>query len=504
MTGAPAAPPLNYYGVYVYQNSGPGFAGSPNKFADGTGALLTPFFNNATEFPSTTYSNGRQVYYSNTYPGVNLEDPTQGAGAEAFVEYRIEVDHTSDLSQQVREEIDGFGIGQRNQYIEHVLGTTVGNDVTASDGMRVYARPTKPKIFDDFSSGYAAGTFTMEEVPRSPLDDLEVYTTAGAYLLAVHPPHVVSADYFACSVSKQGKVFLNIPGSSVERYPDGTTNVSAEVNMLGALKAYIGAATPSNTSINLTCEGGITANIGSNSDGRAIDVTYHSSVQSYYTGTPDVDFAALTENVQGMKQTFCSGISTENVGGQKTTTVNGGYQVFADRLNLSLNGGFSINSQQWNATIAGMSQFNYAAVVLENIVAGGKLTTILAGGLIQTIAAGAMVTTVGGGAMVNTVGAAYTLSTGAAINQSAGGAFSASAGGAVSISAGAAVSIAAAAATTITAGVAVSLVGAQVLLGGPAAVLGIARGTPMMPPGAPSLDWITGLPLQGCAVSRSF
>ncbi len=510
-TTSPSTVPTNaatanlppFYGTYVYQASGPGFPGGDNKFADASGNLQS-MFNNFSEFPSETYSNGRQVYHSNTYPGVSMEDPLKGAGAEAFVEYRIEIDHTSDLTQQVREEIDGFGIAPQNQYIESVLGTTVGNDMTASDGMRNYSRPTKPKIFDDFSSTNSAGSFTMEEVPRSPLDDLEVFTTAGAYLLVIYPPHVVSEDIFACSISKQGKVFLNVPGSSVERYPDGTKNVSAEVNLLGALKAYIGAASPSNTSINLTCEGGITANIGSNSDGRAIDVTYHSSVQSNYSGTPDTDNAALTENVSGMKQTFCSGISTENVGGQKTTTVNGGYQVFSDRMNLNLNSGYSINTEDYSGTVGGKTQFNYALAVIENIVGGGKVSTILAGGLIQTVAAGAIVTTAGAGAMVDTAGGAYALTAGGAATYTAGGAISQTAGGAISQTAGAAVAITAAAAFTATGGAAASLIGAQCLLGGPAAVLGIARGLPMMPPGTPSLDWITGLPLQGCAVSRSF
>lgn len=405
----------------------------------------------------------------------------------------------------MREEIDGFQIAPRNPYIEHVMGTTVGNNTTSSDEQRTYNRPTKPKIFDDFASTNSAGSFTMEEVPRSPLDDLEVYTTAGAYLLQIHPPHVIRPDdVFACAVSKQGKVFLNVPGSSVERYPDGTKNVSMEANLLGALKAYIGAASPSNVSINLTCEGGIIANIGSNSDGRAIDVTYHSSVLSTYTGTPDTDDSALTEDVQGMKQTFCSGISTENVGGQKTTTVNGGYQIFSDRLSLNLNGGYSINSQAYNATIAGMTQSNYAQAVIENIVAGGKISTILAGGLIQTVAAGAMINTVGGGAIVNTAGAAFSNTAGAAYSVTAGGAISQSAAGAISQSAAGAVAITAGLAATITAGVAVSLIAPQTLIGGPAAVFGLARGLPMMPPGSPSLDWITGLPLQGSAVARSW
>lgn len=506
VTGASStttATPPAYYGTYVYQQSGPGFPSGPNKFADPLGQLLD-VFNNTAEFPSTTYSNGRQVYYSNTFPGVNLEDPLQGAGAEAFVEYRIEVDHTSDLVQQVREEIDGFQIAPGAQYIEYVLGTTVGNVTTASDEQRNYSRPTKPKIFDDFTSGNSAGTFTMEEVPRSPLDDLEVFTTAGAYLLAIHPPHVVNANYFACSISKQGKVFLNIPGSSVERYPDGTKNVSAEVNMLGALKAFIGAASPSNTSINLTCEGGITANIGSNSDGRALDLTYHSSVQTNYQGTPDGDNVAFSENVSGARQAYCSGISTENVGGQKTTTVNGGYQVFADRMNLNCNSGYSMSVSDFSGTIGGKTQFNYALAVIENIVAGGKISTVLAGALVTTVAAGAILTTAGAGAIVDTAGAAYTMTAGAAASFTAGGAISQTAAGAISQTAGAAVAITAAAAFTATGGAAASLIGVQCLLGGPAAVLGISRGIPMMPPGAPSLDWITGLPLQGCAVSRSF
>ena len=492
-----------YYGTYVYQQAGPGFPGGSNKFADSNGNLLS-VFNNITEFPSTTYSNGRQVYYTNTRPAANMEDPLQGAGAEAFTEYRIEIDHTSDLTQQVREEIDGFSISPRNQYIEHVLGTTVGNDTTASDGQRVYNRPTKPKIFDDFSSQFAAGSFTMEEVPRSPLDDLEVFTTAGAYLLAIHPPHVVNSNYFACAVSKQGKVFLNVPGSSVERYPDGTKNVSMEANLAGALKAYIGAASPSNVSINLTCEGAIVANIGSNSQGRAIDVTYHSSVLSQYQGTPDQDNAALTEDVQGMKQTFCSGVSTENVGGAKTTTVNGAYSVYVDRLAISSTGGYSLSSNDYSATIAGKTQIQYALAVIENIVAGGKVVTVLAGGMITNVIAGAVVTNVLAGAMTTTVGAAISTASGGAQSYSAAGAISHAAGGALSNSAGGAVAVTAGLAATITAGVAVNLIGPQVLIGGPAAVFGIARGLPMMPPGTPSLDWITGLPLQGCAVSRSF
>jgi hypothetical protein len=379
----------------------------------------------------------------------------------------------------------------------------VGNDTSSSAGQRVYSTVTKPKIFDDFVAS-SAGTFSMEEVPRSPTDDLEVFTTAGAYLLAIHPPRSTNDDYFAAAVSKQGKLFLNVPGSTFERYPDGTKNVSVEAHLSGALKAYVGAASPSNISINLTCEGGIVADIGSNSDGRAIDVTYHSSVLATYTGVPDTDNVALTEDVQGVKQTFCASDSTENVAGAKVLTVNGGYQVNADRVNLNSNNGFSLNSQDYNLTIAGKTQCNYAQQIVENIATGGRMTTVLAGSLTTTVAAGIISTTAAAGAISETAGADYSVDAAGALSMTAGGTSTISAGGAISQSAGAAIAFTASLAATITSGVAVSLVGPQILLGGPAAVFGIARGLPMMPPGSPSLDWITGLPLQGCAVSRSF
>jgi hypothetical protein len=98
--------------------------------------------------------------------------------------------------------------------------------------------------------------------------------------------------------------------------------------------------------------------------------------------------------------------------------------------------------------------------------------------------------TVGAGAMSFTTGAgAVTLSTGA---------------GAMSLTAGAgAMSLTSGLAMNLTAGLAISLLAPQILFGGPAAVLGVVRGLPAMPPGAPSLDYITGLPLMGSALVRS-
>lgn len=495
----------NYFGTKNLQEAGPGITGSSSKFANADGVILD-VFNDPTNFPPVTYSNGKRTFYPATNPVVNFEEPELGAGAEAYTEYRLEMYHTTDATPDVLDEIDGFTILPRVTYIEQVLGTTVGNDTYSGMGQRQYGVILKPKVFDTFDQ-VTPGNFTMEEVDRNPLArDLEVDTMAGAYLFKIRPPFGVNGDFpFGVSVSKQGKLFVQLPGSTVETYADGASkNISAEINTAGAIKAYIGASSPEKVSLNLTLEGGIVADIGSNADGQAITVRYHSSYRAEYTGVPDTDDVAYSTSVTGNMETLCSADHITNVEGAISMTANGGFNILSDRTQINAQAGLSLNTGEMNSTVAGKSQYNYGLAVLENIALGGKISTILAGGLVQTVAAGAIATTAAAGAMADTVGAAYALTAGAAAAFTAGAAMTMTAGAAASVTAGAAVTITAGLSATMTAAVAASLVAPQVLLGGPAAVLGISRGTPMMPPGAPSLDWITGLPLQGCAISRSF
>jgi hypothetical protein len=501
--------PNDYFGREDLQAAGPGPVGSPMKFSNTSGVLLD-VFNDANEFPPVTYSNGRRVFYPATTPAVNFEDPLNGAGAEAYTEQRLEMHHTTDLTPDVLEEIDGFTVSPRIKYIEHVLGTVVGNDPHSGMGQRQYARILKPKIFESFDQ-LTRGKFTLEEVDRNPLNqDMEAETTAGAFLFRITPPKGVEGDApFGVSVSKQGKLFMSLPGSKVENYSDGATkNVSAEINMDGALKMHLGASSPDKVSLNLTLDGGIVADIGSSSDGQAIKVRYHSSYSAEYTGVPDVNDVAYSMSVTGNSEVFCSADSIENVQGSKSVTTNGGYNMMADRLQIQAQSGYTLNAGESNVLVSGKSQYNYAQQVLENVVTGGKVSTILAGGLVQNIAAGPYSTTVGAGATSLTcAGGAYTVNVaagGISIAAAAGAVSVAATSGALSLSAPAgAVALTAGLALNLTAGVSIGFVAPQVLVGGAAAVLGVARGAPMLPPGAPSLDWVTGMPLQGSAVFRS-
>lgn len=495
-----------YYGRDELQLAGPGAdPGGSAKFSNSGGRLLD-LFNNETEFPAVTYSTGRRVHYVPTSPAVSIEDPD--AGADAFVEQRLEISHTSDLTQEVLEEIDGFALDRRMPYIESVLGTVVGNDLNSTRGQRQYGRILKPRVFSDFTSNQP-GKFSLDEVDRQPTaPDVEAWTSAGAFLFKIRPPRAVGENQFVAAVSKQGKLFLNVPASRVEDYPSGSKRISAELNLEGALKAFIGASAPDRISAHITLEGGLHLDIGRDAKGNAITTRYHSATKTIYEGNPNEDDVASSLEVRGVKESAISGAERKTIEGSKQTVVSGMCQLQADRYNVNALSGASFNLGEMNQLVSGRTQLNYALQVLENIVAGGKISTILAGGLVQNVVAGAMTYNVSAGATAfnNPAGAfSVNVGTGAmSFTTGAGAVTLSTASGAMSLGAAAgAISLTAGLALNLSSGVAASIVAPQILLGGPAAVLGICRGVPSLPAGAPTLDPITGSPLLGSAVNRS-
>ncbi len=494
------------------KTAGQGYFGGEllKRFTAGDGVLFKAF-NNPTDFPAVTLANGRQVHYPATSPAVNFEHPKEGAGAEPYTEDRVEMAHTTDLVQEVREEIDGFYMDRRPLYIERVMGTLIGNDSSSETGMQQYGQLLRPKIFDEFQSTSSAN-FSTEPISRSPFDDSEAYTTAGAYLLRITPPanpagrnDTLSA--FAMAVSKQGKLFLNVPGSKVDKYPSGTKNVSAEINLEGALKARIGASRPDNIALHLTLEGGAIFDFRGSASGAGLQFRTHSSYVVEAQGVPDNNNVAYSEQLQGARQSFTSASSSEIVEGSKGTSVSGAYSILADRLSINAHSGFAVNAGSIDVLSSGKSQYQYAQQVMETIVTGGKTSMVLAGGVTETAVVGNWTTNVLGGSMSTTVAAgSYTVSVASgsvSITTAAGGMTLSSAAGAVAVSAGLAVSLTAGTTMSLTAPTAITLSSAQVMVGGPGAALGVCRGSPMLPPGTASLCWITGLPLPGAATFRS-
>jgi len=465
--------------------------------------------NSNEEFPPVVYSNGRQVFYPSSNPATNFEDALNGGSLRAYTERRMEIRHETDMEQEVLEEIDGFGVDRPRAYIEHVFGTYVGNDPFSTLGQRQYGRVLKPKLFEDFDQTSSAGNgLTLEECLRPPATAVDEATTmAAAYFFRISPPRSASKNTYGVSVSKQGKLFVNIPGSSNENYQ--AKNVSAEVNMEGALKMFLGAMTPDRYSLHLTCDGGVFLDIGANANGECVTTNFRGAIKNIYQGgSNSVDDVAHSIDVQGNTETHVGGTDTQTVKGSYQKTVDGGYTVKASSVALNGLNGFSGNFGGWNTLVSGKTQNYYALLYQETVALGGKLCTILAGGHIENILAGAKTTTVAAGAVaVNCPAGAYavTVGTGALSLTTGAGAVTVSTGaGALSLTAGGGViAITAGLGMTLTAATLVSIVAPQILLGGPPAILGVARGSPMHPPGSPSLDWLTGLPLQGSAMVRS-
>jgi hypothetical protein len=497
---------LPYYGRDELQDAGPGADTGGNFKLCNLSGLASSLINDFESFPPSVYSSGKLVYYPPSVRGGLVDD--YGDPADAYTEDRMEMSHTSDLTQEVLEEVDGFSVDRKLPYIERVYGTLVGNTLNSSEGQRQYAQVLKPRIFSDFS-GHSAGKFTLESVDRSPTKpDLEVSMMAGAHMLRIRPPKGTKGEdgSYVHAVSKQGKTFLQLPGSDLEE--GSTKNISAEINMLGALKAFIGASKPERISAHLTFEGGVHLDIGRDAQGNALTVQYHSGTKLIADGNPNANNVAVEEEIRGTKLTNISGKSLTTVDGSRKSTISGLDSVEADRVSVSAFNGATFNVGELNHMVAGKTQSHHAQLVQETIVTGGKTSTILAGGLTQSILLGTHSTTVTAGStsfsnpagsFSSTVGVgSYSVSVGT-------GSVSISTGvGSVSLSSGVgAVSITAGLAMNLTSGIALSLIAPQVLVGGPAAVLGVCRGTPSLPPGQPSLDIITNLPLFGSAVFRS-
>jgi hypothetical protein len=485
-------------------------AGLPNsKFANSSGVVLD-IFNDANEFPPTTYTNSRQVFYPTDKYATAFES-TEGLGSSVYVEHRMELAHNSDLSQEVISEIDGFRMDRRQAYIEMVLGTIVGNDLfNATDGQRNYGKILRPVIFDDFWQR-GSGSFRLEAVDQTPqMGSLEADSVAGAALLKIRSPRTPNPE-FAAAVTKQGQLLLNVPGGAVSKYTGGARNMAAELNFGGGVKVNMGATSPDGVSMHYTSDGGVVLDLGADQDGTSLTIIHHGAIKYIHNSTRSSDdtggtgSVALQQDCDGDIRQSCA--SLQQTVASATFKCDGVHDTQADKVTVHALSGHSINAGEVDLMCSGKSQYNYALQVLENIALGGKVSTILAGGLVENIVAGAVSQTISGGAKSTSVAAgAYsvTVGTGAMSFSTGAGAVTLSTSvGVMSISADAGPISISGLAISITATTLLSMDAPLVLIGGATAVLGVCRGAPALPPGTPSLCYITGLPLLGAATVLS-
>jgi hypothetical protein len=494
-----------YYGQDELQSAGPGNPGTEYKFVneDGEASVV---FNDYREFPVVVLANGKQYHYVPSHrPDLSVEDAK--SPADVLVERRLEMSHSSDLTQEVLSEVDGFSVDRRTPYIEQVAGTIVGNDLTSSKGQRQYGKILKPKLFSDFLK-FGRGKFSMTEIDRVNSDEYD--TSAGAYLFRIRPPRSKGDSEFVMAVTKEGKAVLNLPGSATDDYTSGASNISVEANLDGAIKAFIGASNPDRVSAHITLDGGLHLSVGKDAVGNVITTEFKGAVRNTFTGNPGDEDAARFIEVKGEDRKSVTGAERKTVSGAQIYEVSGAAQCQCDRRSVNAHSGYTLNTGELNVLNTGKTQQTFAQQVQETIATGGKLSNILAGGLISNVAAGAVSHTAAAGATTfnNPAGAFnITVGSGALAATTASGAVTLSTGaGALTASAGGgAVAVTAGLAMNLTATAILNQLGAVVNLGGGAVpgTLGVLRGFPAMPPNAPTLDPLTGLPLQGSSVVLS-
>lgn len=181
---------------------------------------------------------------------VALSDGTPGVANAAtdsdlptLAEYRVEVAHTTDGTLPVTEQTDGFDVDRLPQtdprqsavpsssrspnaaYVEHVLGTVVGNDPYSVAGVAQYGLPLRPTVFDGRTANPA-----MTSAIGTPLGE------HAATMFRVTPPFPLSPNLQQTwwSVTKDGRVRASVAG------PSGST--SADIAFQNGLRLSTGVS----------------------------------------------------------------------------------------------------------------------------------------------------------------------------------------------------------------------------------------------------------------------
>lgn len=418
---------------------------------------------------------------------------------QCYVEDRKEIFHVHDGVMDVTEEGDGVQVDSPSRVIiEDVNGTVVGNDPYTDSGRALYKRILTMRVFDSPEQG-SPSPFPKFEPVDTITGQVEADTKALARLFRVQSP--TSSNQYAFGVTKEGRVFLHVPRSLT-----GTTEEkgkSVDANLMGMLKAVIGADDNSRTSIDLTTSGGIKAVIGSFKDpdpesGNTISVdlvvkgkirvTYESPV-----GRENVIGGNDFRSVSGSNMDVVGGASVESVGGVKAVEASsithnagvGGYKFkSAGDANESILGKTERNYAQDRKTTLALNDTKILVAGVDSMqVLAGQITRTVAsgGGIADTVTTGNLASTVSTGNMSMTVGT---------------GNLSASVGtGNLALSAGGGNATFSSGVSSILSGGTVAQVVAPIVKLGASTVGGVVAGVPG-PPG-PHLDFMTGQPIFG-------
>jgi hypothetical protein len=419
---------------------------------------------------------------------------------QCYVEDRADLRHTSDGVMAVTEDGDGVQIDQVPPiFIEDVKGTVVGNDPYTEAGRSLYKRVLKMHVFDDPDQQSNASSPSLQPVDTTT-SQTEADTQALARLFRIQSP--TTSNQYVFGVSKEGRVYLHVPKTRTGTAQDRGKSVDA--NILGLLKAVIGADENTGRSIDLRTLGGIRAEIGSfqdfsNATGPeqvSIDLVLHGKIRTTYAGTQGRETM-----VGGSDFRSASGSTLDVIGGNVVRNVGGSEAVEASSITHNVGfGGYKMKSAgDVNQTVLGKTtemygQFRQSTFALSDtklMVAGVDAATVLAGGMTRTVAAGSGITdTVGVGNMLSNVATGNMGMTVGAGNMTA-----TVGAGNLALSAGAGTAtMTGGVSATMSSGVIANIAAPTTKIG--LSVVGnVVAGVPGPP--APHVDYLIGIPILG-------
>lgn len=217
------------------------------------------------------------------------------AGASLLTEHRVELSHTSDGRLPVTEQTDGFdaerlpgsdgdtpGQSSNRPYIEHVMGSVVGNDPFTTRGRKQYGVPLVAQVFDALGGVSPRIEAARVGVPgRTEGTPLEEHA---ATLFRLTPPSGRLAPTW-WSVNKKGQVRLNISGPTKE--------ASVDAAVAGSLRLAVGGT------LELLLKGGI--HFGTLSK-NSLRMRSEQGPVVIYGGGPLRDEEASLERIQGTNE----------------------------------------------------------------------------------------------------------------------------------------------------------------------------------------------------------
>lgn len=275
-------------------------------------------------FPTYVNESGLEYYTPNFTSPINSDYPygkeTINDGNDAFIEHRLEVKELSSPTTPVTESNSGVDVdafykkrqdgGSDKPLVVQVLGTLVGNDPVGEKDK--YGVILKPKIFPDSETfkGQMSEDSCIAEDGRN-----ETTSLAAAYSLKF--PNSGTAFY----VNKQGKYFANIASST----PADTlgSGESAEINLKGHAKVYMGKNSTKQRSFSFATAGGVYTNWGfDNQKSRSWDATFRKGVSWNILGT-DKDNVSLSMEISGDERRIITGSRFTEIKGDDIRLVHG-------------------------------------------------------------------------------------------------------------------------------------------------------------------------------------